>query len=108
MIANLLKKNRFTFIFFVYLFLPLNPTAAGNFEHFKKINMLVNSCYQDIIFCNEALFKIHIYQKNAATNKKFSCQTRLLGLEANIIMAMNSNYKKKEAKSIIHSLRKYC
>ena len=52
--------------------------------------------------------KINNYQKNAAINKKFSCQTRLLGLEANLIMAMNSNFKRKEAKSIIDSIKKYC
>ena len=43
-----------------------------------------------------------------ARNKKLSCQTRLLGLEANIIMAMNSNFKRKEAKNIIDTLKKYC
>ena len=48
------------------------------------------------------------YQKNAARNKKFSCQTRLLGLEANLIMAKNSNFKRKEAKNIIDSIKKYC
>ena len=70
--------------------------------------MLVKSCYKEIKLCDEALFKIHNYQKNAAINKKFSCQTRLLGLEANLIMAMNSKFKRKEAKSIIDSIKKYC
>ena len=66
------------------------------------------SCYKDIRSCNEALFKIHDYQENAAINKKFSCQTRLLGLEANLIMAMNFNIKRKEAKSIFQAVKKYC
>ena len=65
-------------------------------------------CYKDITSCKEALFKINDYQKSAAINKKFSCQTRLLGLEANLIMAMNFNFKRKEAKSIIDSIKKYC
>ena len=47
-------------------------------------------------------------EKKAAINKKFSCQTRLLGLEANLIMAMNSNLKIKEAKSITQAVKKYC
>ena len=75
---------------------------------FLLINKLVKSCYRDIKSCNQALFKINNYQINAAINKKFSCQTRLLGLEANLIMAMNSNLKRNEAKSIIKSLKKYC
>jgi len=70
--------------------------------------MLVRSCYKDMKNCNPAVFKINNYQKYAARNKKFSCQTRLLGLEANLIMAMNSNFKRKEAKSIIDSIKKYC
>ena len=53
-------------------------------------------------------FKIHRYQKEAVVNKKFSCQTRLLGLEANLIMAMNSNLKKKEDKNIMEAVKKYC
>ena len=75
---------------------------------YRIIDTLVKSCYKDIDSCNSALIKIHSYQKNAAMNKKFSCQTRLLGLEANIIMAMNSNFKRKEAKNILDAIKKYC
>ncbi len=81
---------------------------AKESRDYRTIDMLVRSCYQDIKFCNEALLKIHKYQKRASTNKKFSCQTRLLGLEANLIMAMNSNFKRKESKSIIEAIKKYC
>ena len=70
--------------------------------------MLVNSCYKDTRNCHSALSKIHNYQINSVRNKNFSCQTRLLGLEANLIMAMNSNLKRNEAKSIIKALKKYC
>ena len=54
-------------------------------------------CYEEMKFCNKALFKINDFQKNAAMNKKFSCQTRLLGLEANLIMAMNAKLKSAAA-----------
>ena len=77
-------------------------------KDYLEIDMLLLRCYKDIKSCKEALFKITDYQKNAAMNKKFSCQTRLLGLEANLIMATNSNFKRKEAKSIINSIKKYC
>ena len=75
---------------------------------FLLINTLVKSCYRDIKSCNKALLKINNYQKNAAINKKFSCQTRLLGLEANLIMAMNYNLKIKDAKRLINAVKKYC
>ena len=81
---------------------------ANESKDFLIIDKLVKSCYKDIKSCNSALIKIHSYQENAAINKKFSCQTRLLGLEANLIMAMNSNIKRKGAKSIIQTVKKYC
>ena len=86
----------------------MTPLGALEYSDYLVIETLVKSCYKDIESCNSALIKIHSYQENAAKNKKFSCQTRLLGLEANIIMAMNSNFKRMDAKSIIQTVKKYC
>ena len=108
MLSNPFEKLKFVSLLFIYLFIPLNPLIANYFNDYLEIDMLVLRCYKDIKFCKKALFKINEYQKNAAKNKKFSCQTRLLGLEANLVMAMNSNFKKKEAKSIIDYIKKYC
>jgi len=102
-------KKKFLFIFFIVLFFFYStPLIAMKLRDFKEINMLVKDCYQKISMCNEALFKINNYQKNAAKNQKFSCQTRLLGLEANLIMAMDSNFKRKDASILIEEVRKYC
>ena len=108
MLSNPFKKIKFVSLLFIYIFIPLNPLIANYFNDYPEIDMLVLRCYKDIKFCKKALFKINEYQKNAAMNKKFSCQTRLLGLEANLVMAMNSNFKSKEAKSIIDYIKKYC
>ena len=94
--------------FFIYVFIPLISLIAIQSKEYQEIDLLVSKCYKDIKSCKKALFKINDYQRNAAINKKFSCQTRLLGLEANLIMAMNSELKRKEAKSIIQSIKKYC
>ena len=102
------KKIKLVSILFIYLFIPLNPLIAIESKDYLEIDMLVLSCYKDIKSCEKALLKINDYQKNAAINNKFSCQTRLLGLEANLIMAMNSNFKRKEAKIIVDSIKKYC
>ena len=88
--------------------MPLNPLIAFELRDYFVIENLVKSCHEDIKSCEDSLYKINNYQKNASANKKFSCQTRLLGLEANLIMAMNSNLKTKEAESIINALREYC
>ena len=77
------------------------PLTALESRDFLLIDMLVKSCYRDKKSCTKALRKVNNYQKNAAVNKKFSCQTRLLGLEANLIMASNSNFKRKDVKNII-------
>ena len=101
------KKTIFIY-YFIYLFIPLNPIAAFESKNHIQIDRLVKNCYSDTKTCKEALTTIHNYQKNAAVNKKFSCQTRLLGLEANLILAMNSNLKRNDAKSIIQAMKKYC
>ena len=108
MISYKSDKIKFLLVLYIYIYIPLNPLVAKESKEYIEIDTLVMRCYKDIKSCKEALFKINDYQKSAAINKKFSCQTRLLGLEANLIMAMNSNFKRKEAKSIIDSIKKYC
>ena len=108
LISYTFEKNKFLLVLYIYIFIPLNPLIGNVSKDYLGIDMLVLRCYKDKKFCKEALFKINDYQKNAAINKNFSCQTRLLGLEANLIMVTNSNLKRKEAKSIIDSIKKYC
>ena len=108
LISSSFEKIKLTFVVYIYILIPLNPLIAIESKEFLEIDTLVMRCYKDIKSCKEALFEINDYQKSAAINKKFSCQTRLLGLEANLIMAMNSNFKRKEAKSIINAIKKYC
>ena len=106
--AYQLNKKLHLLSLYLFLCIPFNPLQALEYGNYLLINKLVMSCYKDIDSCNSALIKLHYHQKNAAIYKKFSCQTRLLGLEANLIMAMNSNFKKKDAKRIIQAVKKYC
>ena len=105
---NLTKRNQITSVFFIYLIILLPAVRSFESRDYLEIDMLIKSCYKHTESCLISLYKINRYQKNAAKNKQFSCQTRLLGLEANLIMAMNSKFKRKEAKSIIDSIKKYC
>jgi len=107
-INDQLKKNEFFFAFLIYFVSLLNPMIAYEYKDYLVINMLLKGCYRDTKYCDSALSKLHNYQKNAAKDKKLSCQTRLLGLEANIIMAKNSNVKRKDFKSMIKAVKKYC
>ena len=101
-------KIKIKMVVFIYLLSLLNPVVSYESREYLVLDMLVRSCYKDMKYCIPALFKINNYQKNAARNKKFSCQTRLLGLEANLIKVMNSNFKRKEVKNIIDAIKKYC
>ena len=102
------EKIKFIAVLYIYFSMLINPLSAFETRDYFVVEMLVRSCYKDIKSCDEALLKINNYQKKAVINKKYSCQTRLLGLEANLIMAMNSNLKRKEVKSIIDAIKKYC
>ena len=108
MIIYPVKKIQFLFVLLIYIFRPLPPIDAFESGDYLTIQRLVKSCYYNINSCNESLFKINNYQQRAAKNNMLSCQTRLLGLEAHLIMAMNSNLKKNEAKSIIDAMKRYC
>ena len=102
------EKIKYVTIFLLWLPSSLSPLMANESRDHEIIDIIVMSCYEEMKFCNKALSKINDFQKKAAMNKNFSCQTRLLGLEANLIMAMNSNFKKKDARSIIDAIEKYC
>ena len=102
------ERIKYLILIFLWLTFSLNPLLADESIDHKIIDKIVMRCYEEIKFCNEALFKINDFQKNAVMNKKFSCQTRLLGLEANLIMALNANFKKKDARRIINAIEKYC
>ena len=108
LIMDPLRRMQIGSIFCIYLFILVTPIGAFESKDYLLIDNLVNRCYKDNESCNSALLTIHDFQRNAAINKKFSCQTRLLGLEANLIMAMNSKLKRNDAKIMIQALKKYC
>jgi len=105
---NQTKRNQITSVFFIYLIILLPAVRSFESRDNLEIDMLIESCYKHTESCLISLYKINQYQKNAAKNKKLSCQTSLLGLEGNLIMAMKNNLKRKEAKSINNAVKKYC
>ena len=103
-----LKKKFLLIYVYLHFFISFTPVIAYEPRDYLLIEILVNNCFNKTKSCYSVLSKINTYQKKAVRNKKFSCQTRLLGLEANLIMAMNNNLKRNDAKNIIQVLRKYC
>tara|TARA_Y100001968_G_C19138866_1_gene610407 strand:+ start:300 stop:575 length:276 start_codon:yes stop_codon:yes gene_type:complete len=56
----------------------------------RKILETVNDCivFKSVDVCREALIQIEALQIDQSSIENYSCQTRLLGLQADIIMYM--------------------
>ena len=104
----LLKRKRFLYYLFIYFSLFLSGIGSAGLKNYRDINIHVDKCILDSRNCKEAFVLIHSYQEAAASSNNYPCQTRLLGLEANLIMAMNNNLKKKKLYDATNSVEKYC
>ena len=102
------KMKRLFYILTIYFSLFSSAFVSAGFKNQQEINLLVDRCLLDSSYCKEALVIIHSYQVEAASDKDFPCQTRLLGLESNLLMAMNNNLKKKKTYNIVKAVKKYC
>ncbi len=76
----------------------------------KQTISLVKDCFQksDSHTCTAALIVVNKLQKKASKSNQYSCQSRLLGLEANLILSMNQKLKKRRARTMLSQVRKYC
>ena len=102
------KRKRFFYNLTIYISFFFSATVSAGFKNHQEINHLVDRCFLDSSDCKEALVRIHSYQVEAASDKDFPCQTSLLGLEANLLMAMNNNLKKKKTYNIVKAVQKFC
>ncbi len=102
------KRKRLFYILTIYFSFFASGLVSAGFENHQEINHLVDRCFSDLSNCKEALVRINSYQVDAASDKDFPCQTRLLGLEANLLMAMNNNLKKRKTYNIVKAVKKYC
>ncbi len=102
------KRKRFFYLLTIYLSFFSSGLVFAGLENNHEINLLVDRCLLDLSDCKESLVRIHSYQVEAENDKDFPCQTRLLGLEANLLMAMNNNLKKKKTYNIVKAVKKYC
>ncbi len=108
LVSYFFKRKRLFYILTIYFSLFSSTLVFASFKNQQEINLLVDGCFLDLSYCKEALVRIHSYQEEAAIDKNFPCQTSLLGLEANLLMAMNNNLKKKKTYNIVKAVKKYC
>ncbi len=58
--------------------------------------------------CINAVKRLENAQRHAASQGKYSCQTHLLGLEADLIMTILNEDRLKSAKFILQEIGKLC
>ena len=102
------KRKRLFYLLTIYFSIFSSASVSAGFKNDPEIDLLLDRCFLDLSNCKEVLVKIHSYQVEAASDKDFPCQTSLLGLEANLLMAMNNNLKKKKTYNIVKAVKKYC
>jgi len=86
----------------------LNKTQARQFD---SISDLAIKCIKErnLQSCRIALNRAENYQIHAASQARYSCQTRLLGLQSHLTMViLGSLNKKASAIAMIEEVRKAC
>ena len=102
------KRKILFYVLTIYFAFFSSGLVSAGFKKHQEIDLLVDRCFFELSECKEALVRINSYQVEAASDKDFPCQTSLLGLEANLLMAMNNKLKKKKIYNIVQSVKKYC
>ena len=76
----------------------------------RKILETVNNCivFKSVDVCREALVQIEALQMDQASIENYSCQTRLLGLQADIIMSMQQLTKISFDEKNLEEIEEFC
>ena len=90
------------------LFFSCGDVKAFNFD---EINYLAKKCIRSrkINICKLALEKVEVYQEYAGLQSHYACQTRLLGVQSDLIMVtLNASSKKSSAFKMLEVAKKAC
>ncbi len=90
------------------LFLSCDDAKAFNFE---EINYLAKKCIRSrrINICKLALERVELYQEFAGLHSHYPCQTRLLGVQSDLIMVtLHASSKKSSAFKMLEAAKKAC
>ncbi len=101
---NLISFSLFLLCFFNYL------NYISSAEMVGKLTPYIHRCieYQSKYICKTAIIKTSSLQAIAVDKKNFACQTRLLAIEANLLMIMNKEGSIKETKNMLNEVNKKC
>tara|TARA_B100000700_G_C14812946_1_gene746057 strand:- start:290 stop:580 length:291 start_codon:yes stop_codon:yes gene_type:complete len=88
----------------------INLFSSLSLENGTKTSSSVLACFgsKKIDICQEALIQLEALQLKEASRENYSCQTRILGLQADVIMAMQDSKSKRSYKTIFDEVDEYC
>ena len=90
------------------LFATIN--SVGYAKPLNSFDQFIHKCLKtnNDNVCKIALVKTNFYQSNAAKNSNFPCQTRLLGLEANLIMILKKENRYEKTLKALEDVKAHC
>ena len=100
-----------TFCFgFLLAQLVFIPSFSSQLENLASIKRLSRECFssKNIIACKKALDQIAYYKFHRASKDNFSCHTRLMGLEANLLITLIDLNPKRYRTDKINDLERIC
>ncbi len=112
-IKKMLIKYKQISCFYNFLFVCVTFFSFFVLPTFSQNNDLINlvkKCFKksDLYLCQLALKQINTLQVKSANLKDYSCQTLLLGVEANIILSMNKKSSKYQRYSMLDQVKGSC
>ena len=91
---------------FVLVLIPPSARAA----HLPGLNPQALECFRSggITPCQRALLQAEALQRSAAAQSNYSCQTMVLGLEADVIMSQLHAGRGEEAIAMLEEVNQRC
>ena len=106
-----MSLNFFQILFFCYIYIFAIPSSRSyEPKQLKDIIALTVKCINSGSkqLCTEGLDVTKEYKFYSGHSNNYPCQTRLLAIEANLIMGMNKTAKKTRAYKIIKEAKRFC
>tara|TARA_Y100001968_G_scaffold292816_2_gene298363 strand:- start:51894 stop:52259 length:366 start_codon:yes stop_codon:yes gene_type:complete len=101
----------YKFIFLIFLsFLIYSPLESKNNESNKEFIDLLQKCFleKEYNVCKESLIELEKLQEEKSSIQNYPCQTRLLGIQSEIIMTMNTVKKYNIKKQNFEEIKNFC
>tara|TARA_Y100001968_G_scaffold267191_1_gene257031 strand:- start:699 stop:1013 length:315 start_codon:yes stop_codon:yes gene_type:complete len=104
----MIKHFKSNLLFLCALTVSIFPSVQA--IELNKLNLLLEPCLSPSRSeeCMRSLMKLEDYQIKAASRENYACQTRLIGLQTDLILIMNKQKGKKAYLRMIKEVKHFC